>query len=37
MMREMRRFRYRINYNIIYQPSIDIKKRRKKLNKCIMQ
>ena len=32
----MRRFRRRINYNIIYQPSINIKRRRKKLNKCII-
>ena len=33
----MRRFRYRINYNVIYQSSIDIRKRHKKLNKRIMQ
>ena len=32
----MRRFRYHINYNIIYQPSINIKRRRKKLNKRII-
>ena len=37
MMRKMRQFRRRINYNVIYQSSIDIKKRRKKLNKCIIQ
>ena len=33
----MRRFRYHINYNIIYQFLIDIRKHRKKLNKCIIQ
>ena len=32
----MRRFRYHINYNIIYQSSINIKRRRKKLNKRII-
>ena len=33
----MRRFRYRINHNIIYQSSINMKKHRKKLNKRIIQ
>ena len=32
MMKKMRRFRYHINYNVIYQSSIDMKRRRKKLN-----
>ena len=32
----MRRFRYRINYNIIYQSLIDMRKRRKKLNRRII-
>ena len=32
MIKEMRRFRRRINYNIIYQFSIDMRRRRKKLN-----
>ena len=31
-MKKMRRFRYHINYNVIYQSSINMKKRRKKLN-----
>ena len=33
MMREIHRFRRRINHNVIYQPSINIKRRRKKLNR----
>ena len=33
----MRRFRYRINYNVIYQLLINMKRRRKKLNKRIIQ
>ena len=32
MIKEMRRFRRRINHNVIYQSSIDIKRRHKKLN-----
>ena len=32
----MRRFYYRINYNVIYQSSINMKRRRKKLNKRII-
>ena len=32
MMREMRRFNYRTHHNIIYQFTINIKKRRKMLN-----
>ena len=32
----MRRFRRRINHNIIYQFLINIKRRRKKLNKRII-
>ena len=37
MMKKMRQFRRRINYNVIYQSSINMRKRRKKLNKRIMQ
>ena len=33
----MRRFRRRINYNVIYQSSINMKRRRKKLNRRIIQ
>ena len=33
----MRRFRYHINYNVIYQPLINMRKRRKKLNRRIIQ
>ena len=33
----MLRFNYRIYYNIIYQSSINIKKRRKMLNRYIVQ
>ena len=36
MIRKMCRFRYRINYNIIYQLLIDMRKRRKKLNRRII-
>ena len=35
-MKKMYRFRRHINYNIIYQSSINMRKRRKKLNKCII-
>ena len=35
-MREMRRFRHHINYNVIYQSLINIKRRRKKLNRRII-
>ena len=37
MMREMRRFNHRIRYNVIYQFIINIKKRRKMLNRRIVQ
>ena len=36
-MKKIRRFRYHINYNVIYQSLINMRKRRKKLNKRIMQ
>ena len=32
----MRRFRRRINHNVIYQSSINMKRRRKKLNRRII-
>ena len=32
----MRRFRRRINYNVIYQLLINMRRRRKKLNKRII-
>ena len=37
MIKRMRRFRRRINYNVIYQSLINMKRRRKKLNKRIIQ
>ena len=36
MMKKMRRFNYRIRYNVIYQSTIDIKRRRKILNRRIV-
>ena len=36
-MKKIRRFRRRINHNIIYQSSINMRKRYKKLNKRIIQ
>ena len=36
-MREMRRFNYRIYRNVIYQLTINMKKRRKMLNRYIVQ
>ena len=37
MMREMRRFNYRIRRNVIYQSMINIRKRHKMLNRHIVQ
>ena len=37
MMRKMFRFNYHIRYNVIYQLTINIKKRYKRLNRRIVQ
>ena len=36
-MKKMFQFHYRIRRDVIYQPLINMKRRRKNLNKCIVQ